>query len=393
MQRFGLSGAEFRTFLDTLATSHEVTVSTTLTTLDDRVISRANPRLLAGEVLTDATRFGTAHGPYRRATLSLLDPRNVLGIDTTSPADGALYYDRKLHLTYGVRVPELGRVVECPVFCGIPTKIQRSAGVVEIEADDASVQGMGACWSPLQIPKHTRKVVAIRRILAERAGFTRFRFPDRKARLRHPVSLGRLSQPWAVADRIARSMDLQLFVDGTGAVVLRELPRTPLYTFAPGQGGTLVAPVNVSTTGEGFANVVQVLGAKPKGSKRRVRAVATPPRRHPLSPWSLAQDDVPHRVVLTVENDHIKTKAEARQRAERRLEDALRSRVEVTASVLPMPLFDPLDLVALTTSEGDYVEHRLRTFSLPLYVDGAPAMPIGWFGKPRPRKEAIRRKR
>lgn len=392
MQTFGLTHGDFTVFLAHLLESHRVSVRVSLADLDGNVLTEIQPAATAGSVLHDLDQFGDVTGPTRRLTMDLLDPRNQLGLDASDPSEGALFADRRILVSYDVPVPALGRVVECPVFAGIPTKLQRGQAVVSIEADDVSRQGMGEAWSPYTIGRGALKVDAIARILSRSAGFTTTRLPASAARLPKAVSLARHSKPWVVAARIAESMDRVLYAAGDGVPTVRRLPDAPVFTFRPGLGGSLTQPVAATVTLDGFANTIEVLGRKQAAGRSRIRAVATAPRSHPLSPARLAQHGVPYRVVRTVENGHLRTPQAARRRAESLLGDTLRSRVEATYSVLPLPVFDVGDLVAVVTASGDVVEHRLRTWTLPLSTDGGD-MAVGWAGRAPVRADRIRRPR
>lgn len=387
----GLSHADMAEVLKTLRNSHEIRVQLNLLNMAGHTVGTST-NFLTGQLLGDEHRFGVPHGPNKRILATLLDPRNALGVDTDSPDDGVLFADRMVEVRYGVRVPTLGRWVNFDVFTGTPTKLQRTDDVVDIEADDSSVLGMGATWKPLHIGKGTPKVTAIKKILTARTGMTRFAFPSNiKTKLPHHMSLGRNSHPLAAADRIAKSMDMQLYRRGDNVVVLRRLPNTPLYTFNTGPGGEIIEPVATSTEKGDFANVIEVLGRKPKGSKNRLRVVVTADRAHPLSPWRIGENGVPRRIVATIENDHFRHKAEMRKHGERILMDRLRMKTEVSYGILPNPIFEPGDLVRAITEDGDPVEHRMSTFTLPLAPEDDAAMTVGYFKSPPPRPRRIRR--
>lgn len=393
MQHLGLTKHDRLAFEQQLRSSHEIRVDVDLLDLDGHVISSVSPKLLDGQVLGDRHSFGEHHGPQRRLTLNLLDPGYALDVDTASPRDGTVYYDRQIRVHYNVRVPALGDWVSVPVFTGPPWKLQRTDENVYIEADDASVLGMGETWLPLHIKKGTPKIDAVERILSERCGFTNFRFPDRKARLAHPVSLHRRAHGWAWAQRIMASMDLHLYVDGRGVPTARQLPTHHSWTFNPGPGGEIIDPVGVTTSRDRFANVVKVIGRKPHGAKHRVSYTAKPPRNHPNSPWELARENggVPYFKEVVIRNDHFRTDAECKAKAERVLKDRMRSHEEMTASILPWPHLEPGDMARLVTKGGHGVSDRIDTFTLPLGVDSAPPMTLGWFDKPAPRVGRVRR--
>lgn len=387
----GLTHAELQDFHSALRNPHDIRIDVDLLNLDGRVLGSVSPKVMTGQVLADRHGFGDPQGPQRRLTLSLLDPRNELNLDTDDPDDGTVYYDRLIRVWYLVYGDEIGDWVEVPVFTGPPWKLQRTGDEVYIEADDISVQGWGATWKPKTVPKGTRKITAIRRILSQRVGYDRFRLPERDARLAHPVSLGRRSHPWAVAQRIAESMDLQLYPDGEGVICARRLPGDPMWTFNPGEGGEIVVPVAVSTERGRFANTIELIGRKPKGEKKRVRDVQIANARHLNSPQRLAMNDVPYHKLETIRNDHIRSEAEAERKAKRILRDRMRSTSEQTCSILPWPHITPGDLARFVTSGGEVVRERIDTFTLPLTVEGAEPMHLNWRDKPAAHRRKVRR--
>lgn len=368
----GLSKTDRALYDATLATSHEIRVAVSLLDMTGRVVGSA--RVVDGQVLGDRRRFGVPNGPTKRLTLSAVDPHNALGIDSDDPGDGILYADRQVEVVYSVRVESVGWV-DVPVFLGTPTSWQRTGDEVQILADDASVLGMGAAWAPLTIPKGTKKTDAIERILMRRTGMTRFSFPKVTARLAKPVSLHRESKPWAVADRIAASMDMQLFRRGDGTVVLRRYPTAAAYSFG---AGAIVEEVATQDDMDGFANTILVLGRNPKGPKKRVRVVVEAPKNHPMSAWRLGENGEPRRLVERIENDHIRSKAEARRKGERRLRDHLRGQSQVSVGVLPRPDVEPGDWTS-ADADGVPVGFRVDTYSLPLGVSSAEPMTLGYF--------------
>lgn len=388
MYRGALTGPQLDSLHATLRASHQVRLVVTLTDLDGSVRGSLTPRVTAGQIEADRHHFGDPKGPTRRCSLTFLDPNNALGIDSANPGAGALYFDRRIEVAYGVLVPSIGWV-DVPVFCGVPWRLQRTGDEVIVDADDLSVLGWGSAWRPKTLHKGMRKVDAIAEILADRVGLTDIRLPERKTRLPHSVSLSRHQHPWAVARHIAASMDLDLYVSGSGAVVARKLPDKPLITFGCGDGGAVVDPIATSTDRDGFANVVTVIGRKPKGAKQRVRFSAVAKKSHENSPWKLAVNGVPNFVEVTVQNDHLRTKGECKKKADRLLSDHMRVRGEVTCSILPWPTLEPGDKARFVTREGDVAVERIDSFSLPLKVDDGP-MTLNFKASPLRTKRRLR---
>lgn len=376
--------------LDRLRTSHQVLVQVTLTDLDGNVRGSITPQVLTGQVMGDRLHFGDPKGPTRRLSVTFLDPHNALGVDQANPSAGAVYYNRRIEVVYSINVPALGMWVDFPVFCGVPWRLQRTNDEVAIEADDLSVLGWGSAWRPKKLHKHMRKVDAIAEILSDRVGLTDVRLPERKARLPHPISLSRHQHPWAVARHIAASMDLELFVSGSGAVVGRKLPDKPHVTFRCGDGGEVIDQPAISTDRDGFANVVTVIGRKPKGAKERVRYSAVAKKSWDNSPWQLMVNGVPNFKEVVIHNDHFRTKAECKKKADRILLDKMRTTAEVTCSILPMPFLEPGDKARFVTLDGDVMVDRIDSFTLPLLVSDGP-MTLNFRAAPPRTRHRIRR--
>lgn len=388
MQKLGLTRAQLAAYHDTLRSSHTRSVEVEVLNLDGQEVARLAPRLLDGQVTVDLDAEVT-----RTLTLSLLDPNHKLDFDSDSPDDGALYADRMLRVTYTVRVPGVG-LVDCVVFTGPIIKLDRNADVVSVEAHGKERMALGELWRPLNIKKGTKKTEAVRTIL-ERTGERRFAFPDLKTRIPTRRSLDRFTPGWTHARKIAESMNLQLYYPGNGVCVLRDWPSKVMYTFSTGNGGDVLSDIAISNNMDDFKNVVLAVGAKPKGSKHRVRYAAV--ASGILAPGRMGRNGQPRYMVEQIEDDNLRSVAECKRRAERVLEDRLAQMVEVTFDALPIPHLDPGDKVRVKTTgdgggqDGDVVTFRLRRFTIPLGTDGDPVMSVGYLKKTYPNRRAIRR--
>lgn len=386
MRSLGLTATERAAFHDALRASHTRRTDLALTNLDGDPLGDLSGRLLDGQVVVDMDAEVT-----RTASLSLLDPDRTLNFDTDSPDDGAMFLDRMLRITYRVRID--GGWVDVPLFLGPVTKLDRAGDVVEVEAQGKEALAMGAAWRPFTVSKGTPKVIAIRRIMRERAGESRFSLPDLKAKLPESVSLGRYSVPWNAAQKIADGQDRQLFYPGDGRLELRRWPERPVWTFRDGDGGDVVSGLTVGHSQERVRNTVVVTGGKPKGRKDRVRAQAVAPAGHALSPQRLGRTNgqgefVPRYLVERFEDDGIRSQSEARTKANRMLRDLLREETDVAFDALPIPHLDPGDLVR-AEADGIAAEFRLRAFSIPLGSQGG-VMSVGYLRKTKIRRGRIR---
>jgi hypothetical protein len=123
-------------------------------------------------------------------------------------------------------------------------------------------------------------------------------------------------------------------------------------------------------------NTWEILGADPKGPKRRIRAVVAFPAKHPLSPQKLAWHGKPHALIETVENKHLKTVKQARTFGQRLRDNALGDLVSYEVQALPMlPWLQQHTGVSVPTPGGQ-VTLRATQWSFPL-GPGADPMTLG----------------
>ena len=430
--------AERRAYLNELADGHGIEVSVDVMTLSQDHIGRIDPKVIDGQINVDVTGQVS-----RSATAQFLDPRRTLNFDSNSPDAGALYLDRMLRFTYAVIVPGVGRI-ECPVFTGPVSKLDRDDDLVNVECQGKEVLGMGAAWDTLTIKKGTPKVDAIRRIMQRRGGETLFDLPDFEnggPKLKETLSLGRMARPWLQARKIAKSMDRQLFYDARGRCRLRKIPENPVFIFydayddrpktsdpIAARRATLVSSPQISYTTENLKNTVHVKGGKPKGSAPTPKdkkdattgtggkgynssANEKEPLNPPLEDWFVAPPDhafsprrlgrdipdpdhpnqtlrVPRHLVEVVENSKLRSKKEVNEAGRNHLKRLLREQVEISFDALPVPFLDERDMVYLDTERGGF-ELVLKQFSLPLSHSGV--MSVGYNKPVSVRRRRIRR--
>jgi len=401
MMTLGLTDSERVDYERTLRTSHVRSVDVDVLDLDGNVLSNIEPVLLSGQVTVDLDAETT-----RSATLTFLDPSHSLNFDTDSPDDGAVYADRMIRVRYGVAVPALGRTVWATVFVGPATKLSRQGDTVQVEAQGKEVLLRGAVWRAVTLKKGSRVTAAIRTLVAEIGGETSLNIPEVTNQAGRPVtmprarSLDRNAEIWAVARSLARSVNRQLFYSGDGRLTLRPLPGRSVYTFRTGDSdlGTatgqadVLNEVSVSYELGDVRNTIEVKGQPPKGKKGRVRGVAVAPRAHVLSPWRLGRKDAPRYLVESIEDQSIRTDADARRRANDLLDDRLREVVDVSFDALPIPHLDPGDLVTVQTPDFTST-FRLRKFAIPLGADSGAVMPVGYLKRVTPTRSRSRSKR
>lgn len=397
MQTMGLTVPDRRKFEEALGGTAQLRVRASLQDLGGDEEADLSGHLLDGQVNLDLDAEVT-----RQATLTLDDPDHSLHLDSTAPAQGAMFADRMVGITYGVYVDDLAQWVNVPVFVGPVVSLSRDGDSVELSCLGKEHLSQGQCWRGLAFKKGANTLDTIRTILRTRGGETSFDFPTAgdltKKRLKDGLSLSRMSVPWVEAQKLARSINAQLFYDGRGRCVLRGRGTADAWTFEDGDGGTVLTPPDVSFTLDGLVNAVYVKGGKPKGAQQAVRATAVAPRSHPLSPYRLGRTVrlggknvvVPRYLVAEEENDKLRSRKTANARAKQVLRQALEQGVDVQFDALPVPHLDLGDVVRLKTSEAS-IPFTFRKASLPLTHSGV--MSVGHVRRVTPDRVAIRGRR
>lgn len=390
MLDLGLSAADQRAFEKALADPYSVRVDVGVLTLDGDELSRISPDILDGQVDVDADADVT-----RSLTLTILDPGHALQLDSDSPADGAIYADRMVRVTYSVLVPSLDERVDVDVFTGPIVDIERDGDTIALTAHGKEELALGWIWRPLTVKKGGRKTDAIRTIMSTRAGEYDFDIPDLTTRLPKPVVLGRAAAAWPKAKSIASSMNRQLYYNGSGVCRVRVRPRRPVFTFlADVEGANMRSRAKIAHDFTQVKNAVWFKGGKPKGQKKPIEAFVAAPKGHPLSPHRLGRtnDDGTHvarYLVHEATNDHVRSKAEATRRANALLGDMLTETLDVSFTAVPIPHLDPLDVVRVSTRDFS-ANVRVRKFSLPL---AGGEMTFGYIDRvSRPHAGRIRRR-
>lgn len=391
MMTLGLSTSERRAYELALRGSHTRRIDVDVLNLNGDVLSTLAPVLIDGQVNVDMDAEVT-----RSATLTFLDPSHTLNFDTDSPDDGALYADRMIQIRYGVYVSALSRYVYATVFTGPVTGLAREGATVTVEAQGKEALVRGAIWEPLTLRKGLPVTAGLRALLRDRGGETRLSIPGiynrygRATTLPKTRSLDRFASIWETALGLAKGIDRQLFYNGAGVATLRAWPDAVSYTFAPGDGGSILSELSVSYQLEDLKNVAVVRGQPPTGKKGVVWGRAQAPKQHPLSPERLGRTNAPRYLVELREDSSIRTDADAQKLAVRILEKNLHEAVEVTFDSLPIPHLDPGDMVRVQTP-GFTMMFRLRKFAIPLAPTGAPVMPVGYLKRLTPTSRAKRR--
>lgn len=371
MQRLDLTAAERPAYLGALRGHSIVRTEVTVLDLAGETVASLTPSVADGQVLVDRRARAS-----RVLMLNFDDPNGLLDFDPTTPDDGALYLTHMLQVDVSTWVEELERFVTATPFLGPLRALRRDGITIAARAHSKEMLRRRRLGDTLRIAKGTPKVEAIRMIL-EKYGETRFAFPELTVKMPRGLSLGPNARGWDIGERIAESMNMQLFHRmPDGAATLRRFPRAPQWTFRTGDEGEVVGNPRISfDVADDFYNTLRVRGPKPRPGKKRVVVTRHAPEGHLLSP-----DGDLGGLPKVLNNGFVRSRAEARRLGDRHIEDQLLSVVQ--------PRFEALPIYHLT--EGDYVQleteetmlpFRLDRFTLPISTAGRPRMLVGHHAK------------
>lgn len=364
MRTTGLSSSSVKRALATLSMTHSVEVTATLLDVNHRSLMSLTSMLQGGQVNVNASAEIT-----RSASVTLWDPEHRSGLDSKSPGTAANYYNRMIRLSYTIWRPGDGSTsrVTVPIFTGPVTTVKRRGGALEIGCVGKEQLAMHAFWSPLNIPKGLRKTDAIKRILAQRSGESRFKFAASTAKTGKALSYAREHIVWTEAKKLASSLGMRMFYDGNGDLVLRRDPRSVVYAFKDGRGGSLLSLPDISYDDTEVRNVVYVKGGT-VGTKNKTQAVAyaTLPANHPLNHNRMARNGVPRVYLESLERTDLKKVAECLAVAKASLDRFADQQLSVTFDALVNPFLEEGDYLQVKV-EGDFaLNFRLNEMSIPL---------------------------
>lgn len=385
MINLGLSYAERVSLYNLLRSSHRISISASLMDLNNNRLADLSSVFMDGQVNVDAGAEIT-----RSASLAFYDPNHKMGLDSESPANGALYLDRQISVYYCVQTVDRKKQYVVPVFRGPVTKIDRDWAMVSVECQGKDIFGLGGVWKPKSYKKGAFRTSVIKDILRNVMGEIQYQVPDLTYRLPKDLAMGTESKPWLVAKSLARGMGYQLFFDGRGVAVMRPYPRTAAWTFRDDAGGDVLSKPQVGYDVDNLINAVRVIGVQTKGKKKLPLVyVKYAPASHPLNPWKLGRNGVPRMIFEEIKDDGINTKAEAAALASARLERGLLEPVTVSFDMLPNPLLEESDVFRLETDEFN-TPGTVQKMTIPLTASKAT---FGYLRNTRLVAANIRRKR
>lgn len=357
----GLTRAEQRALLRTLASDHQVDLWCSILDMEHHALGRLNGRVTGGQVNIDTTADVT-----RQLQLTFVDEDNSIRVDTT---DGRPALNRMIRLHYKVRVPELDRWIGIPLFTGPITKVDRDGAEVTIEGLGKEHLALTPARHYRTFRKGTNRVSIIRTVLRD-TGERRLRLPKGwNSRTRRINSVTQKTLPWNLAQAAARGCRAQLFYDGRGFARLRRRPVRSSFTFRDGDGGTLLSTPKLSEDSQDNVNTVRVIGAVPTGQKDPLTFEDSLPASHPHSPEQLGRWGEPRYLVEEIEDDTLRTMSEVKKTVRRRLTEIQLDEQMVTFDALPVLLLEEGDRFTVD-AKGAKTPGRLVQMSIQLGHEG-----------------------
>jgi len=371
----GLSAAQQQAFHATLASSHSINVRIHILDLNHNVLGEVSDKLLAGQVNVDISGDTAS----RSASVTFSDPDRSMNFDADSPDVSSVYLNRMLRIYYCVAGPLLTGWVNVPIFTGPITAVSRDDAEVQVECQGKEILAQGIAYTPHTYGKGWYRTSLIREIMTQ-TGERYFGLDNLQPKTATPVSLGGGSIPWDWAKSLATGMGAQIFYDGRGVLRVRSAPSATQFTFRTGDEGTLVGAPSLSYSLEDVKNIVRVRGGVPAGAKAAVVVDAVAPRAHPLSPWKLGRNGKPRYLIEVIEDDTIKSLADARYVASVKLDQLMMQSTEVAFDAMPLPHLEPGDLIRLQTPEFS-TSLRANSFAIPLTA--GDTMTVGYLKRLR----------
>lgn len=348
-----------------LLQAHTMGVRIQVCDLDGNHEKDLTPYFMSGQVTVDSTAEIT-----RALDMSLIDPLGKLDLEPDSPASTSIFISNLIKVWVVLRDPVSGDVYTIPVFTGPMDSVTRTDMFLDVKCVGKEKLALDNVWVGRNFRAGQKKTEVVTRILRDMVGEVNLSIPDRAAKLPKDLKITSEDNPWAVASRIVASMNCQLFYDGRGVARVRPRKQDPVLTLdEKWVAGTPQVSYDLSA---GVYNAVRVVGGKTKKGKKKVVAKAVAGRAHPLSPWRLGRGGVPRFITYSVEDDAIRTKAEAKRLAKALLNHGLAAGLSFTVDGIMDPRLEENDVVRV--SVGDVaVQGPTRAFTIPLTAgdDGA----------------------
>lgn len=362
----GLSQAQVKMTERQMVSPYRVRHGLRLVDLMHRPIQDLSDMRTAGNVQVNATTEGVT----RSLSLDLYDPTDVLNLSSAEVTTAGM--NRMIEVTKGIYVEEMGAWADFPVFAGPISKPKRQGDVLVIEAQDKASMALDE-GRTFVARKGWNAGTAIRKIMADLLGETRFRIASTATRLGRDYAIGEGASPWSVVQAIARSLGWVAFYDAAGYLVCRPRSTTSVFTFAAGPQGSLLGGIEFGYWDRQIYNRVRIKGGKI--SKVQIIAIATVAAAHPLAPGKLGRSGKARFLTRTITDTSIKTFAAATALASRKVNELAVQQLSASGEAVPIWHLQEYDTVTVIDPDsGASVRTSLTEFTIPLTCAGTMAL-------------------
>ena len=291
------------------------------------------------------------------ASCSLFDPLGESGLDVVTDVAGVRPPDRMLQVYRSSMVN--GTWIDIPVFCGVIVDVSRDGDYLSIEAQSKDVLALDKPWRAYTVKKGTLVTEAVRLILANMTGETRFKIQANSKKLAKDISVGSDTTPLETVKMLLDGIGYVSFYDAEGWFVAKPVSNDVGFIIRDGDGGLVTSRVTRDYRSEGIVNAVRVTSANGKNKAEAVADV-----NHPFAPLKLGRNGVGRFLWEDIQSESNLSKAQCQSQANEKLAELLLDAVSVSFEGLPVPFLDAWDVVRVE-ADSVAVDVRFTQMSVP----------------------------
>lgn len=311
----------------------------------------------------------------RILTLTLWDPHQTIRWEPTDPDSSTPHLSRMVSVDYRVAGHGLTGWVDCPTFTGPVFDMDRAGPLV-------TITGYGKEWLALgeygkrRTFQRKMKVTHVIRELMRDSGETDewMRIPDLKHTLPERLTLNRMDKVWVEVKKLARSIGYVIFYDGAGVLQMRRRTRSAAITI---DRNWLASDVAIDRQPAEWYNRWIVIGAKPRGHKKRIKVDLKLRKKSSLAAGRIGRNGKPRWRIKQTEDSKIKNRERALEIARKDRDDQAVMVAQTSFETLPLPNAEEYDMVRVRDRLLGSMKHRVETVTIPLGGDGAPTQSWG----------------
>lgn len=350
----GLSPTEFDSLVGSLAGSEQIRTSVFLLDLEHNLVQDLTALGVEG-----STSINMAGDVQATASASVFDPLGESGLDVVTDLVGVRPPDRLLQVYRGSLVN--GEWIDVPVFCGVITDISRDGDYLTLDAQSKDVLALDKPWKSYTVKKNTLVSEAVKSILGEMTGETRFKVQTSVEKLGKDVSVTSDTTALRVVRDLLTNVGWVGFYDAEGYFVAKPTTTSSVFTFTDGDGGFITSRVSRDYRTDDIVNAVRVVS---NYGKTTITGESVVDATHPYSPEALGRNGVGRYMWAEITSDVKLDLNQAKVRAEEELQKELLDSVSVSFDGLPVPFLDGSDVVRVE-AEGVGLDVRLGTMTVP----------------------------